>query len=113
MTNTRNVFSIAFKAITFAWTTNRSLFILLIVLNLFLGGIVYLQFTSFSHIVDEIIAIKQGSGSMDALIRTSIILGLSFVIPSVLGNVSSFSRNKFRLHQDRQLDLFKIEKQSN
>jgi ATP-binding cassette subfamily B protein len=113
MTNTKNVFSIAFKAISFAWNTNRSLFILLIVLNLFLGGIVYLQFTSFSAIVDEIIAIKQGWGTTDALIRTAIILGLSFVIPSVLGNVSSFNRNKFRLHQDRQLDLYKIEQQSN
>ncbi len=35
MNNNRNVFSIAFKAISFAWNTNRSLFVLLIVLNLF------------------------------------------------------------------------------
>lgn len=111
-TNTKNVFTIALKAISFAWRTNRSLFLLLIALNLFLGSVVYLQFTSFSNIVDEIIAIKQGWGTTSALVRSSVVLGLSFLIPSVLGNVASYNRNKFRLHQDMQLDLYKIEQQS-
>jgi ABC-type multidrug transport system fused ATPase/permease subunit len=112
MKNSKSVFTIAFKSISFAWRTNRSLFLLLIVLNLFLGSVVYLQFTSFSNIVDAIISIKQGTGTTDDLIRSSIVLGLSFIIPTIVSNVVSFNRNKFRLQQDMQLDLYKIEQQS-
>jgi ABC-type multidrug transport system fused ATPase/permease subunit len=113
MTNTKSVFTVALKSISFAWKTSRSLFLTLIVLNIFLGSVVYLQFTSFSNIVDEIIRIKEGTGTTEDLIRSSIVLGLSFLIPTIISNVVSFSRNKFRLNQDVQLDLYKIEQQSN
>jgi hypothetical protein len=53
------MFTIVFKSVAFAWETNRKLFLLLIGLNIFLGSIVYVQFASFSSIVDSIIAIKQ------------------------------------------------------
>lgn len=84
---------------------------LLIVLNFFQGAIVYLQFTSFSSIVDEIIRIKQGEDSMAALIRSSVMLGLSFLFPTIVGNVSAYYRNKFRLQQGVQLEMYKIDKQ--
>jgi ABC-type multidrug transport system fused ATPase/permease subunit len=112
MTKGKNIFSIALKAISFAWQTNRKLFLLLILLNIFQGSVIYLQFTSFSSIVDEIVKIKQGTSSSEQLIRSSVILGLSFLIPTLLGNVVSYLRNKFRMQQDVQLDLYKIEKQS-
>ena len=52
------MFSVALKSIAFAWQTNKRLLIILILLNIFQGSVIYLQFTSFSSIVDEIIKIK-------------------------------------------------------
>lgn len=111
MKNSKNIFTVARKSIAFAWQTNRIVFLLLIVLNIFLGSIVYLQFTSFSAIVDEIIRIKQGVGSTQDLIRSAIILGLSFLVPTLAGNIVSHFRMKFRMQQSMQLELYKIDKQ--
>lgn len=111
MKGARNIFTVAMKSIAFAWQTNRRTLLLLIVLNFFQGAIVYLQFTSFSSIVDEIIRIKQGEDSMAALIRSSVMLGLSFLFPTIVGNVSAYYRNKFRLQQGVQLEMYKIDKQ--
>ncbi len=108
----KNMFSIAMKSIAFAWQTNRKLFLLLIALNIFQGSVVYLQFTSFASIVDEIIKIKQGISSTSELIRSAVILGLSFLLPTVVGNIASFIRMKFRMQQGVQLELYKIERQS-
>jgi ATP-binding cassette subfamily B protein len=105
------MFTIVFKSVAFAWETNRTLFLVLIVLNIFLGSIVYVQFTSFSSIVDAIIAIKQGAAGYDILIKPAIILGLSFLLPSIAGNVASYCRIKFRMQQGIQLEMYKIEKQ--
>lgn len=108
----RNIFNVAVKSIGFAWRTNKQLFVLLLVLNTFQGAIVYLQFTSFSAIVDEIILIKQGVSDMNALIRSSVILGLAFLVPTMVSNLVNYLRAKFRLDLDMQLDLHKIDKQS-
>jgi ABC-type multidrug transport system fused ATPase/permease subunit len=107
----RNIFATAMKAIGLAWQTSRGLLLMLIALNIFQGSIVYLQFTSFSAIVDEIVRIKQGIGSMQALIQSSVILGLSFLIPTLVGNIVSHFRMKFRMQQGIQLELYKIERQ--
>jgi ABC-type multidrug transport system fused ATPase/permease subunit len=107
-----NLFSVALKSIAFAWQTNRKLLCILILLNVFQGSVIYLQFTSFSAIVDEIIKIKLGTGTLQELIRSSVILGLSFLVPSIVGNFVSNFRNKFRLQQGVQLELYKIDKQS-
>jgi len=112
MTASRNIFSVAVKSVGFAWRTNKTLFLLLILLNIFQGAIVYLQFTSFSAIVDEIIRIKQGVSQMDALIRSAVILGLAFLVPTMASNLVNYLRAKFRLELDMQLDLHKIDKQS-
>jgi ABC-type multidrug transport system fused ATPase/permease subunit len=111
MKSGKNVFTIALKSIAFAWQTNRALFLMLIVLNIFLGSVVYLQFTSFASIVDEIILIKQGISNFDSLIRSSVILGLSFLIPTLLNNMAGYYRSKFRLDQGTHLELYKIETQ--
>ncbi|HYC85936.1 MAG TPA: hypothetical protein VEB86_11980, partial [Chryseosolibacter sp.] len=99
------------KSLTFAWQTSRTLFLLLIFLNIFQGAVVYLQFTSFASIVDEIVRIKQGLADHGKLINSSLILGLSFLVPTILSNVVSYFRNKFRLQQGVQLEMYKIEKQ--
>lgn len=108
----KNLFAVVLKSIGFAWRTNRRLFLLLILLNVFQGAIVYLQFASFSAIVDTIIGIKQGINTTRDLVQSSVLLGLSFLFPSVAGNVVSYYRTRFRLEQDLQLDLYRIEKQS-
>jgi ABC-type multidrug transport system fused ATPase/permease subunit len=112
MSGGRNIFSIALKSIRFAWVTNKRLFFLLIILNAFQGAVVYLQFTSFSSIVDEIFKIKQGLANYDGLIRSSVTLGLAFIIPTLVSNLVNYLRAKFRLDLDMQLDLHKIDKQS-
>lgn len=105
------MFAIVIKSIAFAWETNRKLFLLLLALNIFLGSVVYLQFASFSTIVDSIIAIKQGTAEYDILIKPAIILGLSFLLPSIVGTIASYNRIKFRMQQSVQLEMYKIEKQ--
>ena len=107
----KNIFTIALKSIAFAWETNRKLFLLIIALNIFMGSVVYLQFTSFSSIVDEIILIQQGRADYSPLVRSSVILAFSFLVPTVVSNLLSFSRIKFRLQQGVQLEMYKIEKQ--
>ena len=112
MSTSKSIFSVALKSVAFAWQTNKTLFVLLIVLNIFMGASVYLQFTSFSAIVDEIILIKRNESTIENLMRLSVILGLSFLIPTLVGNVMGYYRNKFRMNLDLQLDLYKIDKQS-
>ena len=110
--DSKGLFAIAVKAIGFAWATKRPLFLWLILLNVFNGSIVYLQFTSFSSIVDEIIGIRQGTSTTRDLIQSSIILGISFLLPTLLANVAGFLRNKFRMMQNLHLDMYRVEKQS-
>ncbi|MEJ0033701.1 MAG: ABC transporter ATP-binding protein [Bacteroidota bacterium] len=107
----KNIFTVALKAITFAWETNKVVFTTLIFLNIFLGSIVYLQFTSFAAIVDEIILIKQGKSVISNLIPQAMLMGIAFLIPTVAQNIVGFFRAKFRLDLDLRLDLYKIDKQ--
>jgi ABC-type multidrug transport system fused ATPase/permease subunit len=107
----RNMFTIAGKAIAFAWETNRKLFLILVVLYIFQGSVVYLQFTSFASIVDEIILIQRGAGSMSHLVQTAIVLGLSFLVPMVTGNIVQHYRMIFRMQQNLQLEMYKIDRQ--
>ena len=107
----RNIFSVALKSIAFAWETNKTIFTTLILLNIFLGSIVYLQLVGFSSIVDQIILIKDGKSSLASLIPPSIMLGIAYLIPTVAQNIVGFFRSKFRLDLDLRLDLYKIDKQ--
>ena len=107
----RNIFTIAIRAISFAWQTNRSLFLLIIFLNMLMGSVVYVQYSSFASIVDEIILIKQGLTDTTGLITASAILGLSFLIPTIVTNVLAYNRTRFRMQQGVHLEMHKIEKQ--
>src|SRR5215203_4255424 len=105
MNNAKNIFSVSLKSIAFAWETNRRLLLILIFLNLFQGSVVYLQFTSFSSIVDEIVKIKNGISDTRSLLSSCVIFGLSFLIPTLVSNLVSFLRTRFRLQQSVQLEL--------
>jgi ABC-type multidrug transport system fused ATPase/permease subunit len=111
MKSYRNMFTIAMRSIAFAWQTNRRLLLLLIIFNIFQGSVVYLQLTSFASIVDEIIKIKQGTGNTRQLIWSSVVLGLSFLVPLIIGNIGTHYRMIFRMQQGIQLDLYKIGRQ--
>lgn len=111
MKNARNVFSVALRCVGFAWQTDKKLLVLLLALNVFQGSIVYLQFTSFSSIVDEIIRIKSGEVDTQALIKSGVLLAFSFLIPSVMGTIVGHIRMKFRMRQGVQLEMYKIDKQ--
>jgi len=106
------VFTLIHKSVGLARKTNPRLFAVLILLNLFQGAFVYLQFTSFSDIVDGIAATKAGMISATDLISPGIVLAVSFVVPAIIGNVITYGRNKFRLQMDLQIDLYRIEQQS-
>src|SRR3954468_21044975 len=99
----KNIFTVSLKSISFAWKTNRTLFLLIIILNIFMGSVVYVQYTSFASIVDEIIRIKQGMSDTAALIRSSVILGLSFLVPTIVSNILAYIRSVFRMEQGVQL----------
>jgi ABC-type multidrug transport system fused ATPase/permease subunit len=107
----RNIFAVALKTIAFAWETNRTAFLSIMILNIFMGSVVYLQYTSFSNIVDEIIRIKQGVSGYEPLIRSSIVLGFSFLVPTVVSNILAYIRVRYRQQQSIQLEMHKIEKQ--
>jgi hypothetical protein len=98
----KNLFAVVLKSIGFAWRTNRKLFLVLISLNIFQGSIVYLQFASFSAIVDIIIGIKQGVNTAVDLVQSSVILGLSFLFPTVSDEVSSRTGSSARSLPDRK-----------
>ena len=107
----RSLFTVALNSVAFAWRTNRWVFITIILLNIFQAAVVYVQFTSFASIVDEIIAIKRSQHDYSGLIRSSVTLGLSFLLPTILGNVQGYLRSQFRLQQGMELEMYKIEKQ--
>lgn len=109
--SSRTIFSVALKSFRFAWETNKRVFSILILLNVFLGAVVYAQFTSFSAIVDETIRIKQGTSTWHAMVPHVVQLALAFLIPTVASNIVTFYRAKFRLDLDLRLDLYKIDKQ--
>lgn len=88
--NFRDILRTSKRSLIFAWKKERALFTLNILLTIILAAVVYLQLTSFSKIIDEIVQIKQlGLGITTNLVQQTIILGLSFLIPAVLQNLDA------------------------
>jgi len=106
------LFSVTFKTFNLAWRTNKTNFVILSALCSFLGIVVYLQFTSFSSIVDIIIGIRQKQNAISDLLRPALVLGLSYVIPTLISNFVNLLRAKFRLEMDLLLDIDRVDKQS-
>ncbi len=83
-----DVFRTARRSLAFSWKKEPKLFIFNILLAVVLAAVVYLQLTSFSQIIDEIVRIKQsGLGVTSSLIWQTLILGISFLIPALLQNL--------------------------
>lgn len=96
----RSTFLIAKRAIVFAYKSERKLVIGTFLFAIILSAIIYLQATSFSQIVNEIIRIQGGRLGITAnLIRQSVLLGVSFLIPAILQNLQS----KFNIELSQRL----------
>lgn len=120
----KDIISASRKALSFGFKFEGRLLIIYIILITILSVVTYLQLTSFSKIVDEVVHIqKAGIGITVNLIKESILLAVFFLIPGVLGRVESFYvvslrnklNNKLQLHKiDRfsQLDIATVESTS-
>lgn len=85
-------------------------FITVILLSVVSAIIVLVQLVSFSSIINEIIKIKnEGTGISQDLIRQSVILGLSFFIPAVIGNIRSFADTVLRTRLGTKINLYLID----
>lgn len=93
------------------FTDSKNLFTALIMFNIFLGAVVYIQFAAFSAIVDDIVNIRQDVGYIEQLAIPLLVLGLSFLAPSILNSISVFCKSKFKMQQTNFLDLCRVEKQ--
>ncbi len=111
MKEAKNVFELALKTIVFAWKTNPVVFLLIIALNICVGSIVYLQFVSFSLMVDQIIKINQGATDSTRLVAIASLLVISFLVPSVFANLVNYYKARFKLEFTLKLELTRIEKQ--
>lgn len=109
----KSTFSVARRAIAFAYKNEKRLTIGTFAFAIVLSAIVYLQATSFSQIVNEIIRIQGGRLGITAnLIRGSIVLGVSFLIPAILQNLQSKFNVELSQRLGTHLELLQIDSYS-
>ncbi len=81
----RELFRVIRRSISFAWKYEKGLFLFQIVLAILSAVVVYFQLISFSTIINEIIRIKSvGIGITHQLVKSSIFLGITLFVPSLL-----------------------------
>jgi ABC-type multidrug transport system fused ATPase/permease subunit len=106
-----NFTSVIIRSTQFALKPNSVLFLTLTLINIFQAAVVYVQFGTFSIIVDEIIEINNGTARTQQLLMPMLGLCASFIAPSLLNSIGTFYRAKFKMQQTDFLDLYRIEKQ--
>ncbi len=98
------------RTMVFAWKREPATFLTVILLSIISAIIVLVQLVSFSSIINEIIKIKnEGTDISQGLITQSIILGLSFFVPAVIGNIRSFSDTVLRTRLGTKINLHLID----
>ncbi len=98
------------RVLTFSWEKDKKTLIIFSVVSTASSVVVYLQFTSFSKIINDIILIqKDNLGFTRELIVDSIVLGLTFLVPAFLNNIRNFYGTKRRTELNRHLNLWMIE----
>ena len=111
LNNFKTIFRPFLQALKLGWKWERGSLIGLALLAILLGGSTYLQFASFSKIVDEIIRLRtENDTDYSFLITNSIFLLLTFFIPGVLRHVHQFLTIKSRFGFARKLSLHIAEK---
>lgn len=112
LNNYKTIFRPMVRALELGWRWNRGQIIAISILTILLGSSAYLQYASFSKIVDEIIHLKEVGGSLKILFNSSILLLLTFLIPAILRELQQFIFVKLRFSYIRNLNLLAIEEQS-
>ena len=106
----RDILKISKRAFLFPFKYQPGLMWLNIFVSMALAGLVYLQLSSFSKIVDEIILIRSSGGVFTrALYQQSIILGLSFLIPSILQSLQSRILGQLHMKNMTDVQLYRID----
>lgn len=106
----KSIFLTAKRAFLFGFKKEPGLMTINLVLNIVLAALVYLQLSSFSKVVDEIIFIKANEGFLTkALLYNSIILGLSFLIPAVLQNLHNRFAENLRMKYGTHAQLLRVD----
>lgn len=102
----KDIFHTTAQAFLFAWKKEKGLVISTYALTIALQAITFLQLASFSNIINEIIRIHDfHSGITHILIQQSVILGISFLIPALLGNLQSKYNDAFSIKLATHLRL--------
>lgn len=104
------IFRTSKRAFLLGFKNEPKLMTVNIILNILLAGLIFLQLTSFSKIIDEIVTIKLNGGFItQALITQSIILGLSFLIPAILQNFYNRFSEDLRMRYGTHVQLWRID----
>lgn len=108
------LFRVVLRTLHFAWKKERLLFIFKIIFSILGAILIYVQLVSFSSIVNEIIKIKElGLGITSSLIRNGIILGASFLVPSIINNIDSLVDTILRNKLGTKMNLHLVDVYSN
>jgi ABC-type multidrug transport system fused ATPase/permease subunit len=98
------------KSVTFVWKHEPKLLVIYLVILLVSASVVYLQLTSFSNIVNELIRIQaNGADISRALIQQVVFLAVSFLIPSVFNNLETFYAQTLRNKLNVALNLHRVD----
>ncbi len=109
----RDTFSTAKRSMLFAYVNEKRLVVYTFLFSMILAAIVYIQAASFSVIVNEIIRMQSnGLGITRALIKQSVILGISFLIPAVLQNLQSKFMNELSVRISTHIELLQVDSYS-
>lgn len=107
----KNIFVVSRRAFLFAWHRERKLLILTFLLGIFSATIIYLQFSSFSNIVNEIIISNNlHLGITHNLIRQAMLLGVSFLLPALLQSLQSKYNDALVIRLVSSIQLYLAEK---
>jgi ATP-binding cassette subfamily B protein len=109
----KETFSTTKRAVAFAYLKEKRLVIGMFIFAIILAAVVYLQATSFSVIVNEIIRIQNNKlGITTILIRQAVLLGISFLIPAVLQNLQSKFNVELSQRFGTHLELLQVDSYS-
>jgi ABC-type bacteriocin/lantibiotic exporter with double-glycine peptidase domain len=109
----KGTFLTAKQALTFAYQKEKKLVIYTLIFAIILAAIVFIQAASFSVIVNEIIRIQVNKlGITRTLIKDSIILGISFLIPAVIQNLQSKFLNELNVRIGTHIELLQVDSYS-
>jgi ABC-type multidrug transport system fused ATPase/permease subunit len=110
--NYKTIFKPLQRALVLGWKWEKKLLIVVSFFTIILGASAYLQYASFSKIVDEIIRLQKSPGSYDVLIRNGILLLVTFLVPTLVREIQQYLLVELRFKFARKITLLSIEEQS-